>query len=111
MGNHSSSFIFCLLKELMEKCDCLNFCGDDSRVKAGKALKCPDYERLNTYDSPYTEASRYRQLVEMQDWSFIDQLRKDNPQAKPHEFYRLLSDTLDRMKQESLRVGGVTRGR
>lgn len=93
----------------MEKCDCLNYCGDDSRVKAGKVLKCPDFERLNTYDSPYTEAGRYRQLTEIQDWSFVDQLRKDNPQANPYQFYRLLSDALDRMRQDRLRVGGLPR--
>ena len=30
----------------MDRCDCLNDCGDDSRVAAGKARKCQHYDRL-----------------------------------------------------------------
>lgn len=82
----------------MTKCDCLNYCGDDPRLKEGKVAKCEDWTRLNSYDGPYVEAGRYRQLTEMSDWSFIDQLKKDNPNLLPHEFYRLLSDKLDQMR-------------
>ena len=93
----------------MDKCDCLNYCGDDSRLKQGKVQKCSSYERLNTYDSPYTEAARYRQLTEMTDWSFMEQLRKDHPQASALEFYKLLSTALDEMRQDSLRRVGMRR--
>lgn len=30
----------------MERCDCLNECGDDSRVAAGQVRKCRGYDRL-----------------------------------------------------------------
>lgn len=34
----------------MERCDCLNMCGDDRRVAAGKVQKCERYDEFRAED-------------------------------------------------------------
>lgn len=81
----------------MEKCDCLNDCGDDSRVAAAKVAQCNDYERLHRYGSAEADAARYRWLCEHPDWTFMERICQRFPAQSAAEFYRRLSAEIDRM--------------
>lgn len=48
----------------MSKCDCLNFCGDDERVRNNKALRCERYDRLNRYSNNPHDAMLFRTINE-----------------------------------------------
>ena len=51
----------------MERCDCLNECGDDTRVAAGRARKCAAYDRLQADEQcRRAHAELLRELVRPQ---------------------------------------------
>lgn len=60
----------------MPKCDCLNWCGDDSRVPNGKAKPCQRWlkEQADAEErwDREKDAERYRALRRGQKWSVID---------------------------------------
>lgn len=80
----------------MTQCDCLNYCGDDSRLKAGTAEKCERFEQFNHRLTPYVEATYFYWLTQQTDNSLIEQVRQDNPDAIPIVFYKLLCGRIGR---------------
>lgn len=85
----------------LPKCDCLNDCGDDPRVRLGQAQKCVNFERLHKHDPMHVDAQRLRQLAEMPDFEFLVELRK-NYKGNQKDFYRAMIEAIDKQARKGV---------
>ena len=86
----------------MEKCDCLNDCGDDARVATGEVSRCLNYASLHTYDSHHLDAVRFRYLCETVNLGFVKALRRQY--VDDAQFYRALSDEIDKRRAKATKA-------
>lgn len=59
----------------VERCDCLNACGDDPRLKTGKVRKCDGYAFHNPPRCPMCRGSGYVSVHDIEAW----ELNGSNP--------------------------------
>lgn len=78
----------------MPKCDCLNYCGDDERVKNNQAMRCERYDRLNRYGGDNLDAMLFRTINENLDAAMLEELVKAFEEKDLTKRYRLLQNYL-----------------
>lgn len=78
----------------MPKCDCLNFCGDDERVRNNKALRCERYDRFNRYSNDSVDAMLLRTLNETLDATTLEMLTRAFEEKDLTKRYALIQQHL-----------------
>lgn len=78
----------------MTKCDCLNHCGDDLRVRNDFTLRCESYDRLNRYSNDSHDAMLFRTINENLDAAMLEKLVKAYEEKDLTKRYQMLQSYL-----------------
>jgi hypothetical protein len=66
---------------MAQKCDCLNFCGDDPRIRDGRAEPCEGWKKQ---EAELKEHRRLKALIIDLPADTIERLKKHRPNKKDH---------------------------